>query len=277
MYFSHLFFDPASIMNKFVLLNPREFESLKKAGSQAETVENLLDPETARVKELNKNMNTHLSDDNLTMMQKLNRYETDLMLLKKAIKEVNQKPLLTEDVSVKQGGEPGHGVSARDRQREVYNVDRGIETLPNNTRKKAQNLYKFIQEKIPQLELNGRGELVDDGRTIPGSHIIDILGDLTKNLKGNQNVAKGYDAALWRLEQANVPKTMLNTLTRSRMEDTSVTPPRRESAKVRTRSKRQISITPHSSDSNSYLSVEDSRSKTKKDKARRRITQWETP
>lgn len=91
-------------------------------------------------------------------------------------------------------------------QAEEYGLDVGVilSAIPKNYRTRAKALLNHITADPQQrLKWNRHGELIHDGRLIPGSHITDLLKNSQRQYKHVQPV--GLEEFQDSLKELNIP------------------------------------------------------------------------
>ncbi len=79
-----------------------------------------------------------------------------------------------------------------------------LENVPKSQRNNAKLLLKYVKEN-PSLKWNSAKELIFNGKRIPGSNIIDLVNDTTRNAK-NRAPVTGWKEFTEALMQKNIPR-----------------------------------------------------------------------
>jgi transposase InsO family protein len=81
-----------------------------------------------------------------------------------------------------------------------------VGNMPKAYRQKAASLLKRVKEH-PSLGWNDRGELTFRGRTIPGTNMVDLIGDLVRRRKYFE--PRGWETLARALYETNVPQDLI--------------------------------------------------------------------
>ena len=185
------------------LLTPHQFNQLNPTGvttphskeTMRRTAEDVLDEKMRAV----------LNETGITPYEKIRKYNALLQrylnLLKQAGQEERHNTLtLPEDTGL-QKGEENKGIPTDGIKNEV------LQNLPKRYRKNAE----YIMNKLVQSSggWNETGEFIDKGIAVKGSHMMDLLKNLSWSYK-NTEEPKGWTVFLNTLRGLNVPSTIFH-------------------------------------------------------------------
>ena len=186
-------------VNKMFLVSPREMDRLTRTESSSirQTAEDDLDDKMRAV----------LNEQGLSSYEKVKRYEAllhrYLTLMRQGLKDERRVTLqLQPDISGSSGPESS-GPDDDDVTSEL------IKNLPSRDRKNAG----YIMQKLSEagVEWTSRGEFVDKGNVVKGSHIMDLFKNLSYTYKKKaQSPPKGWTSFLKTLAGVNIPLSLLN-------------------------------------------------------------------
>lgn len=83
-----------------------------------------------------------------------------------------------------------------------------LESVPPEVKYKAKRLLRIIRNN-PEAEWNSRGEFIYRQRTIPNSHIIDLIGDVLRKSNNLSPPPLGWEEFARMLKSINVPRELV--------------------------------------------------------------------
>lgn len=186
---------------KMVLVDPRLMDSLQKPQSHTSTiVEGALNKLDMDMKEILNRPDLSEGDKVTMYNQVLQRYLTYQNKI-----EPPKVHLLNAEKLSAPAPTPIAGQEDEHIEEEI------VEAAPKVMRKKAHLLLKRLR-RDPQIDWNGKGELVYKGKTVKNSHINDLVQDVLRKRK--QHNPHGWETFADALKQNNVPKDLVGNVER---------------------------------------------------------------
>ena len=82
-----------------------------------------------------------------------------------------------------------------------------MKSVPKLYKNGARQLLDKMKENQDVLDWNDKGELVDENKPIPGSHVVDLVNDMLRHRKGFEPV--GWSVFARGLARMNVPENLV--------------------------------------------------------------------
>ena len=150
-------------------------------------------PLTSRLSKLDHDMEDVLNSTELSNEEKARRYSQTLQNYLTYYHQRKEEPLKIKFDSTKlsnvekepQEGKESLSVPEVPRSVEQDKVEREIiNSLPKPLKNRGKMLLEKIRENPDIMKWDSRGQLVFEDRPLPGSHIVDLVGDFMRERKG---------------------------------------------------------------------------------------------
>ena len=135
---------------------------------------------------LDTQMQTILRREDIPVDQKVKLYQQALLGYINLHQKLNQPVAVTvQDAPNVQGHDPNPQLSQRWEEDVIEGVSKSLKS-------KAKRLVRLIQsEGGSVLSFNGKGELIKNGATLPGTHALDLIKDVVSRLRPGQKRQPG--------------------------------------------------------------------------------------
>ena len=180
-------------------------------------------PLAQRLGDLDREMKIILDRDDLGDYEKAREYSSTLekyLRVKSRLTQPQAIPLIEEKEESKQ-----------DVHRSLTQSNIDYSVFPKTYRHKAMNLVKFIEENT-QLKWDERGQILDKGVVVPGSHIVDLVDDITRTKStklGHISPPTGLNIFIREIMESNTPRALIGNIARLEQKDpTLVVKPQKE-------------------------------------------------
>ena len=182
-------------------------------------------PVKGALENLSQDMQNLLQNETLTEDQKMQQYG-QLFLRYQTMQKKLKEPVALPVPETKEITEPPKSI---------------LESVPKTYRNKAQLLLNHIKEKT-DMSWDDENRLVKNGKSVPGTNILDIVNDLVRERKTMPHAPRGWYDVLMSLKDTNVPREAIGNESRWKAVSTPEnvpSPPR----KSRIPRRRTLSIT----------------------------------
>ena len=187
------------MFKKMALIEPRLLERLQAPECKAPT-----NPTVKAMCSLDRDMQDILDRDDLSEADKMREYNAVLQrYLTYANKYDNRPPV---KVQIENTNAQTDRVDQSDKSVETPFEKEVLETVPDKMKKKAKLLLGRIRASSV-MDWNDRGELVYEGKALPGSNVADLVNDVLRQRKHFN--PKGWEIFAQGLKETNVPQELV--------------------------------------------------------------------
>ena len=153
---------------------------------------------------LDTQMQSILRRNDIPMDQKAKLYQQALLGYINLHQKLNQPVAITvQDAGNLQGHDPDPKAAIRWEEEVIDGVSKSLKG-------KAKRLVRLIQtEGGSVLSFNGKGELVKNGVTVPGTHALDLVKDIISRSRGGQTRPQGWEEFSLALSHLNPPRDLI--------------------------------------------------------------------
>ena len=170
-------------------------------------------PLTARLNVLDHTIQDVLKSDELTEDEKVRQYSQTLQNYLTYYQQRKGQPInvkLDQPLTIKQTAPVEKPQEPQEEHiPEVLDtVERDIlSALPKSLKSRGKLLIDKIRENPEVMKWDNRGQLIFEDQPLPGSHIVDLVGDILRDRKGTDPV--GWEVFTRGLAKMNAPETFV--------------------------------------------------------------------
>ena len=176
----------------------------------------LVPPLTAQVKQLDSEMDSLLRRQDMTQDEKVKLYDQTLQRYLTYYDKRMQKPVRVSVVPPKPIETEETGEELPEEPEPPGEIEKDIlESVPATMKSRALQLVKKLKANKDVVGWNDHGQMVFEGRTIPGTNVIDLINDSLRQRK-NFNPA-GWQLFAKALGRMNVPEGIIRNEERLNM------------------------------------------------------------
>lgn len=188
---------------KMIMVPESTFNAMQQQPQQ------ILQPSMVQMSNLDQEMNTVLSNPNLSTDLKLAEYEQLLRRYRFIRDKEYARPMLVQSVNEPPAPIPS---PSPQEQQTIFPTNTILDSLPYTLQRKATLLLDYIRQNPKKFKLSERNEIIIDGNKLDGSNITDLVHEVVRNrvlrdIPGSKEFASS-------LQEINIPQEALATTDR---------------------------------------------------------------